>query len=100
VDVGVGFIQCGPYYCVNCGASEMGPEGVPADASPKEKQAHWYKAGRTSPHANTFMGDLVDHRTALALYRRGLLDEKPSYPDTQELEETCAAADGDRKGKL
>lgn len=24
VDVGVGFVQCGPYYCENCGASEIG----------------------------------------------------------------------------
>lgn len=24
VDVGVGVIQCGPYYCENCGASEIG----------------------------------------------------------------------------
>ena len=26
VDVGVGFVQCGPYYCESCGASEIGPE--------------------------------------------------------------------------
>ncbi|MFJ6264223.1 hypothetical protein [Lysinibacillus xylanilyticus] len=26
VDVGVGFVQCGPYHCENCGASEIGPE--------------------------------------------------------------------------
>lgn len=24
VDVGVGMVQCGPYYCTNCGASEIG----------------------------------------------------------------------------
>ena len=26
VDVGVGMVQCGPYHCYNCGASEIGPE--------------------------------------------------------------------------
>lgn len=26
VDVGVGWVQCGPYHCVSCGASEIGPE--------------------------------------------------------------------------
>lgn len=26
VDVGVGHIQCGPYHCESCGASEIGPE--------------------------------------------------------------------------
>lgn len=25
VDVEVGYIQCGPYHCDNCGASEIGP---------------------------------------------------------------------------
>lgn len=26
VDVGVGMVQCGPYHCQACGASEIGPE--------------------------------------------------------------------------
>lgn len=26
VDVGVGMVQCGPYHCTSCGASEIGPE--------------------------------------------------------------------------
>jgi hypothetical protein len=26
VDVGVGMVQCGPYHCYACGASEIGPE--------------------------------------------------------------------------
>ncbi|WP_419962149.1 hypothetical protein [Psychrobacillus sp. BM2] len=26
VDVGVGMVQCGPYHCESCGASEIGPE--------------------------------------------------------------------------
>lgn len=26
VDVGIGMIQCGPFHCTSCGASEIGPE--------------------------------------------------------------------------
>jgi len=26
VDVGVGMVQCGPYHCYSCNASEIGPE--------------------------------------------------------------------------
>lgn len=26
VDNGVGMVQCGPYHCYDCGASEIGPE--------------------------------------------------------------------------
>ena len=26
VDVGVGMVQCGPYHCYHCEASEIGPE--------------------------------------------------------------------------
>ena len=26
VDNGVGMVQCGPYHCFSCGASEIGPE--------------------------------------------------------------------------
>lgn len=26
VDNGIGMVQCGPYHCFSCGASEIGPE--------------------------------------------------------------------------
>lgn len=26
VDIGVGMVQCGPYHCLSCHASEIGPE--------------------------------------------------------------------------
>lgn len=78
VDVGVGEVQCGPYHCEGCGASEIGPEAMEPgfEASDEERKTGYYR-NRHSPHANTFQGQLVDHRTAKDLYRMGLLDKKP-----------------------
>lgn len=78
VDVGVGEVQCGPYVCDACGASQMGPEQwdegfVPPDGS----KAGWYPPeGPVSLYANTCNGMIVNHHVAKALYRMGLLDEK------------------------
>lgn len=94
VDVGVGIVQCGPYHCRVCGASEIGPEmnyelledengylaGVgkllnPEDFTEEEIRTGYYKS-KISPYANTVNGSLVDHVTAKELYNVGLLDEK------------------------
>lgn len=75
VDVGVGMVQCGPYCCENCGASEIGPEGLTPGLDDDERRTRFYK-NTTSPYANTCQGVVVDHKTALGLYRMGLLDEK------------------------
>lgn len=91
VDVGVGFQQCGPFHCENCGASEMHPMEVPPFVDMKthttpsgrvlterECETGWYEPNTpVSPMANTCQGVLVDHQTAKQLYRRGCLDEKP-----------------------
>lgn len=94
VDVGVGLVQCGPFHCENCHASEIGPEikkwyvydfeedkaiwkeGHPF--SEKEIETGWYdpKSKKVSPYANTVNGKLVDHQTARVAYKLGLLDEK------------------------
>lgn len=97
VDVGVGLAQCGPYYCGNCGASEIGPEGrggtglidseererkiaeFQATLDEDERRTGYYKSGKVSPHANTVGGTLVDHTTAKRLYEMGLLDPKPPH---------------------
>ena len=94
VDVGVGYVQCGPYQCQVCGASEMGPEvhgrdswvdgemvwiegRRPEGVTDEEMKVGWYR-NQISPHANTFQGQLVSHQVAKVLYRSGLLDPKPS----------------------
>lgn len=86
VDVGVGVVQCGPYHCFDCGASEIGPERAEDgfEATDEEKKTGWYRS-RVSPLANTCQGIPVDHKTAKQLYVRGLLDEKV-LPSTYEAE--------------
>lgn len=77
VNIGIGFQQCGPYYCEECGASEIhSDDNLQLDED--EKHTGFYK-NRISPLANTCGGLLVDHVTAKTLYACGLLDNcKPS----------------------
>jgi hypothetical protein len=66
VDVGVGFIQCGPYHCEACGASEMGPEaGISLTGT------GWYPPGSPpGPNANVDSeGKHIPHYEADTLYR-------------------------------
>lgn len=42
VDVGVGMIQCGPYHCESCGASEIGPNDDPRPLDKLEASYGWY----------------------------------------------------------
>ncbi len=76
VDNGFGpyAVQCGPYHCDGCGASEVGPEGGGDEAT------GWYPpdSGQVSPYANTVNGVLVDHVTAKVMYDLGLLDRQPA----------------------
>lgn len=80
VDVGFGLengMQCGPYFCENCHASQIGPYDSPSILNEKEKETGWYKPGRpVNKVCNTYQGDLVSHTLAKALYRKGLLDRK------------------------
>lgn len=77
VDVGVGMVQCGPYYCVSCGASSMGPHDSPRTLTLQEEKTGWYRPGSpVGDSANTRDGVPVDHKTAKRLYEMGLLDKK------------------------
>ena len=75
VDVGVGIVQCGPYHCYECGASEIGPEMKYEKFTEEEIDTGYYK-GKISPYANTVNGEIVDHVTAKEMYNIGMLDEK------------------------
>lgn len=56
VDVGVGMMQCGPYHCYSCGASEIGPElsdwhykdreGIDIYLLGKRKYSSWERRGK------------------------------------------------------
>lgn len=87
VDNGFGpyAVQCGPYHCIECGASEIGPEGMPENATPIMKETGWYEpeSQEVSPYANTIGGAIVGHITAKMAYEIGLLDVK-SLPDHDE----------------
>ena len=76
VDVGIGLVQCGPYYCDNCKASEASYLDN-RKLSEKEKETGWYEPDTpVSESANTLGGVLVDHKTAKSLYDMGYLDEQ------------------------
>lgn len=70
VDVGVGMLQCGPYHCFACKASEIGPEleNIRHTLDEDELRTGFYKS-RISPLANQRHGMPIDYKTADALYR-------------------------------
>lgn len=87
VDVGVGFVQCGPFYCIECEASQIGPNDPIFDPdknyhnpegrelTDREKETWWYEPNTpVTSIANTFLSHLVDHKTAKKLYELGILD--------------------------
>ena len=93
VDVGVGYVQCGPYCCDSCGASEIGPEryteitdtktfkvldhidnSEKLGLDPDEKRTGFYK-NRISPLANQKDGKVISHQEADAIYREEYFKE-------------------------
>jgi hypothetical protein len=77
VDVGVGLVQCSPFYCDECGACEIGAYDQPAELTEKEKKLHWYEPGRAIlTAAPTFDCIPVRQEMAQFLYEAGVLDKK------------------------
>ena len=75
VDVGVGYVQCGPYHCENCKASEIGPELYQQENSnftEQELKTGWYEPGsEPGPNANVDEnGKHCPYYVADTLYRR------------------------------
>lgn len=80
VDVGIGMVQCGPYCCDNCRASECGPEyngskesADALDLDAEERKFGFYK-NKISPHANQHEGKVISHKQADAIYRANYFD--------------------------
>lgn len=68
-DVGVGVVQCGPYHCENCYASEIGKYDEIRELSDDEQSTGWY--GPNQPpgsSANVVYGKIVDHEYAREVY--------------------------------
>lgn len=66
-DVGVGMVQCGPYHCPACNASEASSRDT-RELTAKEKETGWYEPNTpVSEIANQLNGQLIDHGTAKIL---------------------------------
>jgi hypothetical protein len=71
VDIGVGYQQCGPYHCDNCGASEIGTYDADRPLTAEERSAGWYAPGAApGSSANVIGGRIVSHVQARAAYQR------------------------------
>jgi hypothetical protein len=70
VDVGVGMIQCGPYHCQQCKASEIGPHDKERILTADEKRTGWYAPGAPAgSSANVIGGQIVSHQVMKATYQ-------------------------------
>jgi hypothetical protein len=77
VDIGVGMIQCGPYHCDNCRASEIGPYDKDRELSEIERKCGWYGPDEEpGSSANVIGGRVVSHVQA----RREYVDEFTNNP--------------------
>jgi hypothetical protein len=67
-DVGVGYVQCGPYHCEACGASEAGSSDE--DLARQDPKTGWFRPGEPpSSLANMIGGRLASADDAKAAYR-------------------------------
>lgn len=77
VDVEIGLVQCGPFFCEDCGACEIGPYDTKTELTANEKKYYWYEPNRSHfTAAPTLDGMPINHQLAKSLYDIGLLDEK------------------------
>lgn len=76
VNVEIGYVQCGPYICENCGATSIGAFDQ-NHKTEEEIATGWFRPGNIGTSVNTSGGRIVaSYRDAEDLYRAGMLDEK------------------------
>lgn len=86
VDIGVGFTQCGPYHCEQCGASEIGPNDKPRELTAAEQKCGWYAPGKEpGSSANVIHGKVVSHVQMRDAYRAEFVGN-PLYDVPGEVE--------------
>lgn len=69
-DVGVGMVQCGPYYCEGCRASEIGPHDNPRELTSREVDTGWYATeSDLGSSANVINGKPVPHKEMMSAYK-------------------------------
>ena len=87
VDIGVGMIQCGPFHCAACKASQIGPCDNPRELTEREKETGWYEPGaEPGSSANVINGEIVSANAAKYVYRKEFINNPlhavPGYVDT------------------
>lgn len=81
VDVGVGLVQCGPYHCDACLASECGPYDSENDQARRNPKTGWYPpASPPGSSANVLDGKIVSASDMKSAYR----DRFAGSPDYEE----------------
>ncbi len=87
VDVGVGEVQCGPFHCDYCGASEIGPHDKERPLTELEKKNGWY-APHSEPGstANVISGKIVTAEQMKATYHDEFVGN-PLWQDSEYVKE-------------
>jgi hypothetical protein len=86
VDVGIGFVQCGPFHCTRCLASEIGPADKPRVLTAQEEDTGWYAPGaEPGSSANVIGGAVVSAVAMRKVYRDEFINNPlhsvPGYVD-------------------
>lgn len=67
---GVGLVQCGPFHCASCGASEIGGADESRSLTDEERRTGWYGPGaKPGSSANVIGGRIVGYQEMEAAYR-------------------------------
>lgn len=75
VDVGIGMMQCGPYHCTRCQASEIGPNDESRQLSADEERTGWYAPGaEPGSSANVVGGAIVSAEGMRRVYREEFIN--------------------------
>ena len=65
-DVGVGYVQSGPYHCTECGASEVGPHDDYESRPDYDIDTGWYKPGAPAGSSANVddLGNIIGYKEA------------------------------------
>ncbi len=87
VDVGIGYTQCGPFHCQNCGSSEIGSYDKKRELSDIERKTQWY-APHSEPgsSANVIGGKVVSYRQMQKTYENEFY-ANPQWQDKEYVDE-------------
>ena len=94
VDIGVGFQQCGPYHCNDCGASEIGAFDEERELTPREEETGWYAPDEPpGSSANVINGKIVSYVQARSAYRKEFVGN-PLWSDKKYVDDWWARLRG------